>query len=675
MTNSKALKMVSNRTCSNINHSTGKLITYRNSLRMALKDRNLKIQVGFGTGYALTRGVSPTIAYNVNQPVCLTNDDLGRGGIIIMGGTGSGKTFSVIIPFLAQIMRAPFDYDDISNAISGGYKLSVSVVTYDPKGVLHADANILANNCGWVSRNIGIEEGEYGMDLIDGLSPSLVSTLISEAISQVNKGGGKDSSPIFASMGFRIIYASAVIQRVNELTDEGLAEVEKTGERLYSLIGIRKLAMASRSRGGYIFKVIENIIRNIRISELRPFIAPLCGPELIEAIDFLRRDVLTLFSEVTVGGFLANVSDAMTGFASENDIRERFGSARGNILDVDRLWDHKVVTNFRLDKVKNGNVAAIITIMAKVRQYHWAARRLAINPAIGKMSKQIICMDECQELVTKGGSFSEAQFINMSRAMGLSFIMATQTLSALNEAIGKEAVLNMMAQLRSKVFLSSEDKDTLSYLQSMIGTTLQTHIYKDDQYESRLTWRKERLGTIDDYIVSKILSDEDILTMSHPLVHGRVEPLICSQIDRVGGSFAQNDTEAYEAAFIYGEEWYKKYSPQGRIVAFAANTLKGIIPSNVANDIVHTVFTPTQVYTDLKMAVGEAIVVINRATLMRHDKIRLTPEFGFLKHSEEKNIMDDVSAQEFKSTQSKTYAVEKINKLRDENAVLPTLLA
>ncbi|MFG6488257.1 TraM recognition domain-containing protein [Roseateles sp. BYS78W] len=615
----------------------GGLTALRDSLRLALRDKNPVIQIGIGTGHALLHGVHPCHSYMEGQPVCMTTDDLSRGGVIILGATGSGKSYSILIPLMAQVMRAPFDQSEIDLAVAGKRPLTASMVTFDPKAALHHDANRLAKDAGWVSRNIGTGKNEFGLDLYDGLTPVIVCAVKSEAMAQKASGASK-GDPFWDSMGAKVRYAATVIARVYELTEEGLAEVANSGDRIYSDDGVYKLAMSARVPDGRLFKVIEAIIKNVRDKEKRKYIAAYCGPELTAAIDFLRRDLMTQFSENTVGGFLANVADSMGDFISENDIRERFGSARGNILDIDRLWDNRTVTNFTLSKFRYGDVARIVTIMAKIRLYHRGALRQEMDPDIGKYSKLIAVGDECQEFVTSGGTFSEAQYINTSRAFGFSFIFATQTISALIMALGSEkAAYNMMAQLRSKVFLASEDPDTLRYLQSITPDTLQAYIQDNNAYEGVLAWRKEVLGGISENIVPADISDDDLLKQSHPLVHGRVEPLIRSMADPLGKAHAASGQEAYEAMYVHGEDWVNAYAPQGRFASFVGNALKGVVPEGLGGrdaGVSEPTMRPTYNKADMGMSVGKAIVVTNNQGLFQTDKVILTHQLGFLQNKD-----------------------------------------
>jgi hypothetical protein len=648
----------------------------RQSLNLAFRDKNPVMQLGFGTGHALMHGTPVVHAYMEGQPVCLTNDDLSRGGVIILGATGSGKSFSILIPLMAQIMRAPFSIEEMDEAKKDGFVRTVSMVTFDPKAALHHDATRLAANCGWESRNIGVGVDEWGLDLFDGLSPVIIIAIQSEAMAQKNSGATK-GDPFWDSMGAKLRYSASVIARVYEMTDAGLAEVESSGERIYSFVGVYKLVMACRSADGYLFKVVDGICRAIRDPEQRKYFAPYLGPELIAAIDFLRRDVLTQFSEATVGGFIANVTDSLADFISENDIRERFGSARGRILDIDRLFDNRVCTNFVLSRNRYGDVARIVTIMSKIRLYHRGALRQEMDPQIGKCSKTIVVGDECQQFVTSGGTYSETEYINTSRAYGFSFILATQTCSALAMALGSAlAATNMLAQLRSKVILGNEDADTWKFLHSIVGDSLQAQATSEDSHENIHAWRREVFGTINDHIVPTATSGDDMLLLSHPLVHGRIEPLLAS-VKKEWQAANIDQVASYEAMYEGGEEWIGQYAKQGMFAVFGGNKKvkqNGVRDGLVANEFGRAhCLRPIYDSDDMKMSVGQAIVVTNNQNLVKHDKIILTHHLGFLTDT---NTVDVEAKELAAGTDAKVFldsAPNRVKETRRMNAEKPVV--
>jgi hypothetical protein len=648
-----------------IKSPTDGLPQLRSALRMAMADPSAVFALGTATGSALLHGKNPAYAFRENQIVAMSQSDATRNKVVL-GGTGLGKT-TLIVPDVYNVMNAPFDAKELKDARAGGYRMTCSFVSFDMKNELHTILNPIAKLCGWTSRNIGTGPGDFGLDLFAGLSPVLASAVMSEAVSQ-KSGGAVGNDPFWGSMGAKIRFAALVVARAYQATDAGLAEVERTGELIYSPAGAYKLAMACRENEGTLFKVVENIIRNLRDKELRRYVMRFAGPELIAAIDFLRRDLKTLFSETTVGGFLANVADSMADFVSENDIRERFGAASGeNILDFDSLWDHRTLSNFCLSATEYGEVARVISLMAKIRFYHWGAVRFEKDRTVGRRCKQNVIIDEAHQFVSKGGNFSEAVFFNVSRGMGFAVTLSTQTISALIEALGSEdAVYNMLAQLTTKYFLGSKDSKTVEYMRFIVGTAWQTRITSDGRFESRLTWQKKVYGKIREVVASDPMTNEEVLALSHPLVHGRVEPLLRPEVDVLGESYAANDTEAYEAMFVHGEDWVTQYSPQGFIKSAVKRGIKSLMPRTAQftkENRFDNSWAEEHVFPNLDLAIGECVVAVSRGTLPRADKI-LTKPFTLPAAAPASNDDGDATATKLKS------AAERVAQQRAENASL-----
>ena len=164
-----------------------------------------------------------------------------------------------------------------------------------------------------------------------------------------------------------------------------------------------------------------------------------------------------------------------------------------------------------------------------------------------------------------------------------------------------------------------------------------------------------------------------MLLQSHPLIHGRVEPLMRSSVDELGRSYAQSDTEAYEAMYVHGEDWVKAYSPQGRIAAFTQNMVRGAInPSNPGADDRKRMAEGLglrDVYDndDMKKSVGLAIVITNNQGLFKSDMVRLSHQLGFLQNKEGTTI--NVEAKEIAAPS----AAEKVASQRASLAAQPAL--
>ena len=98
----------------------------------------------------------------------------------------------------------------------------------------------------------------------------------------------------------------------------------------------------------------------------------------------------------------------------------------------------------------------------------------------------LVVMDEVQELATVDPSsgLSDASFWNVARSTGLAGIFATQTVSALTQAMGTEAAENFIQQARSKVFFRTEEQETVEYACWCAGEYERNRVYEDGHRES-----------------------------------------------------------------------------------------------------------------------------------------------------------------------------------------------
>jgi type IV secretory pathway TraG/TraD family ATPase VirD4 len=79
---------------------------------------------------------------------------------------------------------------------------------------------------------------------------------------------------------------------------------------------------------------------------------------------------------------------------------------------------------------------------------------------------------------------SDATFWNVARSSGLVGIFATQTIAALEQALGSEAAANFLQQARSKIFFRSEDRSTVEYACWCAGEYERDRVYEDGLFES-----------------------------------------------------------------------------------------------------------------------------------------------------------------------------------------------
>lgn len=82
-----------------------------------------------------------------------------------------------------------------------------------------------------------------------------------------------------------------------------------------------------------------------------------------------------------------------------------------------------------------------------------------------------IC-DEYQELITtdlSGGCYTDSNFPNISRSTNVKLFIATQNKAAFKAKVGPDMMENFLSQMRSRIYLTNEDKETISEMVTLAG--------------------------------------------------------------------------------------------------------------------------------------------------------------------------------------------------------------
>jgi hypothetical protein len=89
-----------------------------------------------------------------------------------------------------------------------------------------------------------------------------------------------------------------------------------------------------------------------------------------------------------------------------------------------------------------------------------------------KREHMLFLGDEYQQLITvdtSGGCYSDSNFPNVSRSSNFKYCVASQTIAAYVDKVGKEVTDNFLNQMRSQIYLASEDQETGSTVESLAG--------------------------------------------------------------------------------------------------------------------------------------------------------------------------------------------------------------
>ncbi|MCK9687298.1 TraM recognition domain-containing protein [Scleromatobacter humisilvae] len=528
---------------------------------------------------------------------------------------------------------------------------TLSMFVIDGKAVAWEDAVKLAIARGWKWRIIGVEDGEYGVDLCDGKGPAAIVAMISDAQEQMD-GGGQESNPIFKKMALEIIRAVFNLLRCYELTPDGKAEVARRKERLYSFAHVQDVAQSVLEADGRLFKIVDAINRAAVNPIAGKAIAKLVTSDLWSDIKFLRKDLPNRPAD-TVTSFLLNVHKMLSGTVSDPVIRKRFGAAGGNMLEIDDIWDDKTVTCFRLSfQTDIGDTAKLIGIMTLASIFARGGVRQLVQKDIGDVAKLAFVIDEMQEIVVSG-YWGLANVTAMSRSWGFSFACATQGVKGIIKRIGDDATWQLINNLRTKIFTQTEakeDQDIIIRLGGEAWRSLSTARGEFENYHQRL--RIER-GHMDESIrplpvdsVDYTLSTSDVFgapqrveARSHEVVrldkHGMMGDLqelahaskFVSQADaQAGRDMAAEASAEYQAKRI---ELEMRNRQEDQLRTYYGGWEKK--PLYTINDV-------------SSLGMGQAIVFINRAGVLRTDKVDVNPDLA--KMPVDRDIIIDVQARE-----------------------------
>lgn len=425
-------------------------------------DKRLKFMpffpFGVSTGMMAANGVS-------NAPLkgaYLGYDgDSARRHTMIFGDTGTGKTRLVLEPLYVNMV--------VNSEWPDGHKIGAYIT--DGKGVLWKDLYKHSGRRKDEVRIVGVGADHYGIDLLKGMTPPQVSEAILGVAQQMGKGsGGKDD--FWIKKGASIIKNNAYLALAMETNAEVLADFMRVeGCRPYSLLGIYKLSIDEQASKQAI-KVVQDTLnaddgadRDVTRKLRKAVVAGL----------WLTTQYHNI-AENTKSGFTSNVSDLLDLIEDDEALCERFctGTYRADrLIDVDYCLKGGITMLAVGGGTGEGEFGKFIAIWLKTRVMQTARMRNAADPDECKRVSCAMFADEYQSLVTVGSLNSCQHFWNVGRSSGLYLVAATQSLSAIEQTIGKVATENIMSNMSTRVLLKTKDKGTLMYYQELLGKSLQ----------------------------------------------------------------------------------------------------------------------------------------------------------------------------------------------------------
>jgi len=490
--------------------------------------------LGKASGIFRTRG--DLAAPPEGQEVRMDEDALFQH-MLIFGGTGEGKTTGIMKPLMRQIMSSK----------------NVGMYICDAKGVLWRDAQDIAlkQNRADDVLVIGTGPEQYGVDPLENLTPTQVTTVLRSIMHQM---GATENDSFWPDMAATVLRHILTVAESYAKTDAGKKEIEESGIHPYSLWWAYQATLNEDT----LLQAIDHITKFGDLLEQKFIQAQ--TPEERQRFKEMSFDLNSVESNASVHylgstwknlaretktSIIANITQILDGFSGSPALRERFACGRTeNSIHMRAALEGKIVLN-ALSSIEDGLPARLVSILLKTALYREArireARFKAMSPPKNPADFPcVIMIDEVQEIATADptSGLSDATFWNVARSTGLAGIFATQTLAALKQSLGEQAADNFMQQARSKIFLRSEDQDTIEYALWCAGKAERGRVYDEGHRES-LEYRK----LIDKFDPFAPVDPNETMPLDKNLFFSIAKSVLAPSTTKIGQ--ASNFTAAY----------------------------------------------------------------------------------------------------------------------------------
>lgn len=522
-----------------------------------LKDQP-RIAIGRSTGVMRARGFAAGLEDGVTYRMVLNNC---YQNTIVFGGTGSGKTVTVLLPIIRQIFRFKAE---------GKLKEMGWYVT-DSKAVLWQDVMSIAIQEGFGAENIiviGSEAGNYGCNITKGISPVQLTTWI-DTIAKMAGRQADSGSGFYKSMSAYWGTQFANIAWAYSHSAPGAAYQGRTGSDPYCLKFIFELATNDEFLDDVITELQGEIDSGKLVSDV------VSSSDLVESMRLVNTKWQDLEkAKETKTNIQATLISDLGPLLSNGQITRLFFEGRDNLVVVDEYGNELLDEEGKPQYLPNQGIsyadvdfclqgkgvcinitaerdgkagsyllkmlASRFRILSGEREVSWKAvteenrRSPNYDPEDDLLPQDnpvYYIGDEYQDLVMKGGSemsVGDDGYWNKNRSKGVIGLIATQSVSSIEQYMGADATTNMLLNFRNKFLLQTEDTKTVNYFIELAGKTLRMQTHGKGFYE-RQAMREHVHGGVMEPVDYSFEADERFIGLS--INDGDYEPI--HQIERM----------------------------------------------------------------------------------------------------------------------------------------------
>lgn len=364
-----------------------------------------------GTCTGLLAGRGDIYGPTANLPFVLSLQDLTRH-LLVLGGTGSGKTAGVLRPLIKQAFTAP----------------KTGLVVMDGKGSLPGEITQLGD----IQL---INPRDTLVSLVNGLNPvELVDTIVDILGSDQN--GSRDSGERF--------FTESAADLLRKAATIGIF----AGGQYWTLTSVARLAFETDFRA--------DAIETLADTEYN-------SPLLMNAVEFFTNQWSTM-DERTRSNIEATARSWINTITSHPDLLQ-WADAEHDSDGVDLLAPLSGGTmGILIPEYRYKRGGAIATALLKARLYA-ALKQRAEKREVNDETPVIFVMDEAQEIITR----EDAAMLAIGRSLGLAVVAATQTIEGIIEKLRKDVADKWLSIYGHLIALAGRSPDTDIYTSTRVG--------------------------------------------------------------------------------------------------------------------------------------------------------------------------------------------------------------